>query len=172
LKIISRIFEGICLFALLVFLFVGFIFPYQNTGVQFEELISMNEGWDYRVNDKLVKNVKLPYTNYETKAGDTFSISRILPETFKDSQALCIFTAYDSVRVTLDGKEIYSYGYNNSQYPLFKDNKGFLNNVITIPSRSNGKKLVIEMVSVNDKYAGVVKKVSYANQNSVYAALI
>lgn len=28
------------------------------------------------------------------------------------------------------------------------------------------------MVSVNDKYAGVVKKVSYGNQNSVYAALI
>jgi len=57
LKIISRIFEGICLFSLLVFLFVGFVFPYQNTGVQFEKLVSMNEGWDYRVNDKLVKNI-------------------------------------------------------------------------------------------------------------------
>jgi len=171
LKIISRIFEGMCLFSLLVFLFIGFVFPYQNTGFHFDGLVSMNEGWDYSVNDKLIKDVNLPYTNNETKAGDTFSISRILPEAFKDAQAVCIFTAYDSVRATLDGKEIYSYGYNNSDY-LFTDNKGFLNNIIHIPSGSNGKKLVLEMVSVNAKYAGIVKKISYANQNSVYATLI
>lgn len=84
---------------------------------------------------------------------------------------MCIFTAYDSVRATLDGKEIYSYGYNYSNH-LFINNKGFLNNVINIPSGSNGKKFVIEMVSVNPKYAGVVKKVSYADKNSVYATLI
>ena len=171
MKIIGRIFEGMCLFALLVFLFIGFIFPYQNTGFYFDDLVSMNEGWDYKVNDKLIKDVKLPYKNPETKVGDTFSISRILPEAFKDSQAVCIFTAYDSVRAMLDGKEIYSYGYNNSQY-LFTDNKGFLNNIIPIPPGSNGKKLVIEMVSVNPKYAGVVKKVSYADENTVYAKLI
>ncbi|HOV26748.1 MAG TPA: diguanylate cyclase [Pseudobacteroides sp.] len=171
MKIINRIFEGLCLFSLLVFLLIGFLFPHQNTGFHFDSLVSMNEGWDYSVNDKLIKDIKLPYKNYETNVGDTFSISRILPEAFKDSQAVCIFTAYDSVRATLDGKEIYSYGYNNSNH-LFINNKGFLNNVIHIPSGSNGKKLVIEMVSVNAKYAGVVKKISYANQNSVYATLI
>lgn len=171
MKTISRIFEGMCLFSLLALLFIGFVFPYQNTRFHFDGLVSMNEGWDYSVNATLVKDVKLPYTNYETKVGDTFSISRILPEAFKDPQAVCIFTAYNSVRATLDGKEIYSYGYSNSDY-LFIDNKGFLNNVIPIPSGSNGKKLVIEMVSVNAKYAGIVKKISYANQNSVYATLI
>ena len=171
MKIISRIFEVMCLVSLIVFLFISFSFPYQNTGVDFDDLFSMNEGWDYSVNDKLIKDVKLPYKNYETKVGDTFSISRILPEAFKDSQAVCIFTAYDSVRATLDGIEIYSYGYNNTDH-LFINNKGFLNNVIPIPSGSNGKKLVIEMVSVNAKYAGVVKKISYGNKNSVYATLI
>jgi hypothetical protein len=116
LKIISRIFEGMCLFSLLALLFIGFVFPYQNTRFHFDGLVSMNEGWDYSVNATLVKDVKLPYTNYETKVGDTFSISRILPEAFKDPQAVCIFTAYNSVRATLDGKEIYSYGYSNSDY--------------------------------------------------------
>lgn len=160
-----------CLFSLLVFILIGFIFPYQNTGFYFDSMISMNEGWDYRVNDKIINDVKLPYKNYETKVGDTFSISRILPEEFKESQAVCIFTAYDSVRATLDGEEIYSYGYQYSKH-LFINNKGFLNNVIHIPSGSDGKKLVIEMTSVNAKYAGVVKKVSYANINSVYVSLI
>ncbi len=131
----------------------------------------MNEGWNYSTNSILVKDIELPYTNDETKVGDTFSIYRVLPEAFKDSQAVVIFTAYDSIRATLDGKEIYSYGYSNSDN-LLTNNKGFLNNIITIPPESNGKILVIEMVSVNAKYAGIVKKISYANQNSVYATLI
>lgn len=171
MKTISRIFEGLCLFSLLVLLYIGFIFPHQNTAFNFNALVPMNEGWNYSVNAMLVKDVELPYKNYETKVGDTFSISRILPEAFKDSQAVCIFTAYDSVRATIDGKEIYSYGYNYSDFPL-TNNRGFLNNVIDIPAGSNGKKLVIEMVSVNGKYAGIVKKVSYANHNAVYATLI
>lgn len=170
MKIISRIFEGLCLFSLLVLLCIAFIFPHQNTRFHFDDLVSMNEGWNYSVNSNLTEDVNLPYKSYETNVGDTFSISRILPEPFIEPQAVCIFTAYDSVRATLDGKEIYSYGNIYSDYPL--NNKGFLYNIIPIPAGSNGKELVIEMISVNSKYAGTVNKVSYANQNAVYASLI
>ncbi|KNY27268.1 GGDEF domain-containing protein [Pseudobacteroides cellulosolvens] len=171
MKIIGHIFDGLCLFSLLMLLCIVFIFPYQSTRFCFDGLVTMDEGWNYSVNAKLFKDVKLPYKNYETKVGDTFSISRILPDAFKDSQAVCIFTAYDSVRATLDGKEIYSYGYSYSDY-LLTNNKGFLNNIIPIPAGSNGKKITIEMVSVNSKYSGIVKKISYANHNAVYATLI
>lgn len=170
MKIISHIFEGLCLFSLLVILCIGFILPHQNTRFHFDDMVSMNEGWKYSENANLTIDVSLPYKSFGTEAGDTFSISRILPEPFKEPQAVCIFTAYNSVRATLDGKEIYSYGNIYSDYPL--NNKGFLYNIILIPAGSNGKELVIEMVSVNSKYAGTVNRVFYGNKNAVYASLI
>lgn len=79
-----------CLFSLVVFLLIGFIFPYQNTGFYFDELVSMNEGWDYRVNDKLIKDVKLPYKNNETRLGILFPFPEYFLKHLKNHRQ-CVF---------------------------------------------------------------------------------
>lgn len=112
---IRDILEGIGCFAtaaILVFLFFGGLATHMDDGQTFE----MPDGWMIKKGAKTYVNVStedMPFVFEGMKEKDTYAMSHPLNVQSHDPLILRIYSRLSAVRVMVDNKQIYSYGFSD-----------------------------------------------------------
>lgn len=153
---------------LLVFVFMGR--NVKNVGF-FEKynVQSIIRDWYWYDNDTGESHsIYLP-GEFDVKAGETFTIKRILDNVI-DGEVLCFRTEHTSVRVLIDGEEIYSFGWKEN-IPLGKS-PGSIWNVIELKKEYKSKPLTIEYNCPYDKYSGKVTDIIRGQSGDVYLYIL
>lgn len=98
------------------------------------------------------KSVYLP-GEFDVEAGETLVLKRLL-DNIQDGEVLCFRTEHTSVRALIDGKEIYSFGWDEN-IPIGKS-PGSVWNVIELSKDYRSKTITLEFNCPYNKYSGVV----------------
>lgn len=116
-----------------------------------EQLVLHREGW--QVSGEPVE--VLPVRE-QCAAGEVTRLSTVLDERFHAPRAMCFYSVFQNVRMTLDGEEIYRFdrprGEKMRAAPSYW-------NAVQIPEGSAGKQLVIELSTPYLQYANVLPEI-------------
>lgn len=106
---------------------------------------------------------------FDIEAGETLVLKRFL-ENIDDGEVLCFRTEHTSVRVTVDGKEIYSFGWNEEI--KLGDSPGSVWNVVALNKEYRGKVISIELNCPYSKYSGNVTDIIKGESGDVYLYIL
>lgn len=149
---------------------------YMSADEEKDDEVDANNGVESLVSDwylgslasKESERVLLP-NRFDVEAGETLSISRRLQD-INDGEALGFRTAYTSVRVCIEGEEIYSFGWDEEM--TLGDSPGSVWNVVELEEEYNGKILTIDYLCAYDKYSGMVNDIFIGKTGEIYTLII
>ncbi len=137
-----------CVFVMIVF--AAFFFGGIEAHTRTREVFEILNGWEVKREDKTVLNVSLEDMSgvfNDVKRADKFIISHPLNINSHDPLVLRIYSRLSAVRVTVDDKQIYSYG---SEAIEQQKMVGSGYHFVLLPSSYYGKKLTIELTASED----------------------
>ena len=116
---------------------------------QISQCITLNDDWDIRVNGKSFEDVGLDGFRFEPlHKGDQIILERVLPDNWTiEEGALRIRTRQSAVSLFVDGKKVYTYGYDRA---AFGKTVGSGLQFINFPNEYQGKLLTIQLELVED----------------------
>lgn len=121
-------------------------------GFNQKDFISFNEGWTVTCGGKSSYNIKLPTSDPVGTYPDPVYFSNKLPDDIRDSWYLAMPTTLQTVRITVDGKELDEYeGGKSLLSTCVPANKWFY---VKIDSSMSGKTILIETNSEVTSYHG------------------
>ncbi len=160
---------------LLVFLFTGIIISFTfilfsirlfSNPYMMEELIRLNNDWEYSIN---IENKSIHLKNLvnirDVKADDTLYLKHTIKSNIGNAY-LMLNTSHQNVIVFLDDEVVYEKVYINSKNP------GIALNIIDIGSEYRNKELKIALSSPYDAYSGKVNTIYLCKLNSLISLLL
>lgn len=160
---------------LLVFLFTGIIISFTfilfsirlfSNPYMMEELIRLNNDWEYSINseDKSI-HLKNLVNVRDVKADDTLYLSHTIKSNIGNAY-LILSTSHQNVIVFLNDEIVYERVYINSKNP------GISLNIIDMGSEYKDKELKIALSSPYDAYSGKVSTIYLCKLNSLISLLL
>lgn len=126
------------------------------------QMMTFNDGWVLLREDGRREMLDtLPYLG-SSKAEEEVIIENIIPEQFC-GKTLIFLSADKSVRITVDGREIYSFGMNNRM--RIGKTPGSVMVFADIPRNGAGKTLRISMRSPYEDYASYITSIKVGNRD-------
>ncbi|MBU5477951.1 response regulator [Eubacterium sp. MSJ-13] len=127
------------------------------------EIYDFNSGWTITREDGSSKKIKsLPYSE-KSKAGEKIILSNTIPKKYS-GMTMSFLSADKQFRVTIDGKQIYEFGVNDSR--PFGKTPGSVTNFIDIPENLSEGKIEIEMISPYDNYASNITSITISRRDT------
>lgn len=116
---------------------------------QISQCISLNDSWDIRINGKSYEDIKLEDFRFgPMRKGDQIIMERILPDNWSIVEgALRIHIRQSAISLFVDGKKVYTYGYDRA---AFGKTVGSGLQFINFPKDYQGKLLTIQMEMCED----------------------
>ena len=121
-----------------------------------------NTGWVLVREDNSQTNLdKLPY-NSTSRPGEKIIIKNTVPQVFW-GQTITFLSADKTLRITVDGREVYSFGLNDER--LFGSTPGSVMVFADIPHNCEDGEIQIEMCSPYANYAAYITEISVAERD-------
>jgi len=158
----------IVFFAAIIILLLFLLFPGKNLRL-YPDKISSLQDVQFSNTEKTIEHVQLP-TKIPSAKNKTFTIQKVLGSDFEIEKTLCVRSSLQTIRLLLDGKELYNQDFKN-QYPV-KIPIASMWNIIQIPSGSENKLLTIEFSSPYQDFSGYLNPVLYGSKDSVVTYIV
>ncbi len=129
-----------------------------------ETVERLGDVWHYELADQSTGTTTLP-AMLSAEPGEIYTISCQLPAESFSGQTLRIRTSQQTLRVLIDGQEIYAYG--QTQQLSFLKGPGSLYHFIRIAPDAAAKTLTLELSSVYRQYAGYVNEVAIGTKTAL-----
>ena len=126
------------------------------------KMSQFNTGWVLVREDNSQTNLdKLPY-NSTSQPGEKIIIKNTVPQVFW-GQTITFLSADKTLRITVDGREVYSFGLNDER--LFGSTPGSVMVFADIPHNCEDGEIQIEMCSPYANYAAYITEISVAERD-------
>ena len=143
-----------------IFMSSGFSSTYKNnTKIDINNAKMMNNQWMYKSQD-----IQLP-TNVNAPVNTEVKINRYLPYILGDNEYLCVITAEQAVEVYINKDLIYKSGYDRENNVI--DLPGDVYNIIKLPERAVGKKIIIKYKTKYAKHSGEINEIFYGTKGDI-----
>lgn len=127
------------------------------------EIYDFNTGWIITRQDGSSQKIKsLPYSE-RSKAGEKIILSNTIPKKYS-GMTMSFLSADKQFRVTIDGRQVYEFGVNDSR--PFGKTPGSVTNFIDIPENLTEGKIEIEMISPYDNYASNITGITISKRDT------
>ena len=127
------------------------------------EIYDFNTGWIItRQNGSSQKIKSLPYSE-KSKAGEKIILNNTIPKKYS-GMTMSFLSADKQFRVTIDGRQVYEFGVNDSR--PFGKTPGSVTNFIDIPENLTEGKIEIEMISPYDNYASNITGITISKRDT------
>lgn len=127
------------------------------------EIYDFNTGWTINRQDGSSQKIKsLPYSE-KSKAGEKIILSNTIPKKYS-GMTMSFLSADKQFRVTIDGRQVYEFGVNDSR--PFGKTPGSVTNFIDIPENLTEGKIEIEMISPYDNYASNITGITISKRDT------
>lgn len=127
------------------------------------EIYDFNTGWTITRQDGSSQKIKsLPYSE-KSKAGEKIILSNTIPKKYR-GMTMSFLSADKQFRVTIDGRQVYEFGVNDSR--PFGKTPGSVTNFIDIPENLTEGKIEIEMTSPYDNYASNITGITISKRDT------
>ncbi len=124
---------------------------------------NFNIGWTITREDGSSSKIKsLPYSE-KSKAGEKIVLSNTIPKKYS-GMTMSFLSADKQIRVTIDGKQVYEFGMNDSR--PFGKTPGSVTNFVDIPEHLSEGKIEIEMMSPYDNYASNITGITISKRDT------
>ena len=140
-----------------------FFCPGRDISLNAESVVDFSDDWQIEVQNEK-KTLSLP-TQVKAKPNEELRLTKRLPDIFNEGMSLCIRTSMQSILVTVDGKEIYSYGIKPEE--RMGNFTGSVWNVFRIPNGMQGKEISIVLSSPYQQYAGRIAGITYGSRSAL-----
>ncbi len=140
-----------------------------NTPYQYE-LVQLDDGWTVSHGEKTWKLDSVKESNIGIiNMGETITLSRTLPVSDLSPATIRFRTILSTVKVFVDGKEIYSYGqhYADTNWMLPK-----MLNFVQLPEDYSGKTITIEITACENNAFSGLSPVLFGNYNDLKNNLV
>lgn len=142
-----------------------------NDIMKVSKRLVLNDNWNVTVNETTYENVALDEFSFDViMKGDKVILERIIPTDYQYKEAsICIQNPHTYVRMYVDGKLEYEYGYDR-----YKENKatgsGYL--LTNFYEEYKGKKLTLEYVATEDEAFSDIESVWLSEWENTYRYII
>lgn len=127
------------------------------------EIYDFNTGWTITRQDGSSQKIKsLPYSE-NSKADEKIILSNTIPKKYS-GMTMSFLSADKQFRVTIDGRQVYEFGVNDSR--PFGKTPGSVTNFIDIPENLTEGKIEIEMTSPYDNYASNITGITISKRDT------
>ena len=127
------------------------------------EIYDFNTGWIITRQDGSSQKIKsLPYSE-RSKAGEKIILNNTIPKKYS-GMTMSFLSADKQFRVTIDGRQVYEFGVNDSR--PFGKTPGSVTNFIDIPENLTEGKIEIEMISPYDNYASNITGITISKRDT------
>lgn len=123
---------------------------------------SLDACWTYR---DYPLCIDLP-SDLSVESGETYTIDKILPSDFDDSQVILIRSSLQNVEVALDGEVIYDVNYDS------EITYASMWHMIDIPHNSSGETLSLTLSSPYEAMSGTVNEVQYGSDLALHLSIV
>ena len=130
-----------------------------STKIEANNAKIMNDKWKYKS-----ENITLP-TNVNAPVNTEVEINRYLPHILGDNEYLCVITAEQAIEVYIDKDLIYKCGYDGENNLI--DLPGDIYNIINLPERAVGKKIIIKYRTKYAKHSGEINEIFYGTKGDI-----
>lgn len=130
-----------------------------STKIEANNAKIMNDKWKYKS-----ENITLP-TNVNAPVNTEVEINRYLPHILGDNEYLCVITAEQAIEVYIDKDFIYKCGYDGENNLI--DLPGDIYNIINLPERAVGKKIIIKYRTKYAKHSGEINEIFYGTKGDI-----
>ena len=148
---------------------IGVMFNDEKLVFNNKLLFSYNDNWTYTDNNGNTNVINLPQ-KVQTPEGKETVISNKLPDNYVDEMAICIRTSQQSLRVLLDGKEIYSYGIDTNLF--WGKAEGSAWHLIRIPYHKMGGNITLILSSPYKNFSGNINSITYGSKGALISKII
>ncbi|MEG0617084.1 MAG: GGDEF domain-containing protein [Oscillospiraceae bacterium] len=128
----------------------------ENIAIDNESLQPFNTGWEVYKDGVPLGKMDLPCT-IDYKRNTVLTLTHHIPADLKQNSTLLFRSAQSYVRVSVDGEELHSFGYNSKQ--SFSSSPGSAWQITRIPTNDFGDTLKIELTSPYDDFSGALNPV-------------
>lgn len=151
------------LFGFIVFLAVLITTETPDIRFNSEKVALINKGWEVSTETE-TKETELPYWQ-EAAAGEPICYSNKLPLSEIPYNCVMFRATHEYIKVWLEEKLIYEFGYGQSVFFSDKPNNGWM--LIRLPDGYQGKILHIQKTGYYDNYAGSLDEVYIGTKNAL-----
>ena len=130
-----------------------------------DTVTEMKDGWVFLDSDGISRPVMDMNGNIDIPAGQVTHMENTLPQDWEDGMYLCFRSAQQSVRVFVDGEQIYEYDTSGSR--RFGKSTPSAWNFVLVPSGAAGKRVSIETTSPYQQSSGKLNMVFYGEFSAV-----
>lgn len=163
MKILKKLIWVALAIELIVLLVVVINSNVDNMTLSKGEIYDFNTGWIITRQDGSSQKIKsLPYSE-KSKAGEKIILSNTIPKKYS-GMTMSFLSADKQFRVTIDGRQVYEFGVNDSR--PFGKTPGSVTNFIDIPENLTEGKIEIEMISPYDNYASNITGITISKRDT------
>lgn len=163
MKILKKLIWVALAIEIIVLLVVVFNSDVDNMTLSKGEIYNFNTGWTIIREDGTAAKIKsLPYSE-KSKAGEKIILKNTIPRKYS-GMTMSFLSADKQFRVTIDGKQVYEFGVNDSR--PFGKTPGSVTNFIDIPENMTEGRIEIEMLSPYDNYASNITGITISRRDT------
>ena len=163
MKILKKLIWVALAIELIVLLVVVINSNVDNMTLSKGEIYNFNTGWTITRQDGSYQKIKsLPYSE-KSKAGEKIILSNTISKKYS-GMTMSFLSADKQFRVTIDGRQVYEFGVNDSR--PFGKTPGSVTNFIDIPENLTEGKIEIEMISPYDNYASNITGITISKRDT------
>lgn len=134
-----------------------------------EEVTLYNDGWYYRNPDSSSTPITLPAA-LDLPFNTTLRISNTLPDKYVEGMSVNIFTSLQALRVFINQKQIYEYGYEDSALLRPLSLNAF--HLIRLPEDTKGKEITLEITSPYSTVSGGLEDITLGSKSANIAYIL
>lgn len=133
--------------------------------------LSLNDGWDITINEERFQNISLDAFRFPpVSKGDTLTMERTFAaDTDCTGHALLLQIKQSAVTVSIDGEEIYQYGWDRIERNKTVGS-GYL--PVDLPDDYAGKKLTMQFTVAEDKAFSRIEPVCIHEWKNIYRTIL
>lgn len=162
------IFPITCLIACILTLWVSRDFVLDDSRLRYQEVQTFNSGWQVSDGQRTTAMSAVPRALTVNRG--SLTLQNTLPDNLFRNGALCFFTSNEAVRVTVDGREIYSYGRHDET--AFGSYFGNVWIMVPLDESCAGKTISVELTALSDQYAAGSYSFYLDNRNTLILNLL
>ena len=134
-----------------------------------DELRMLTSNWYLLDADKGESQKVFVPGEFDIEAGKTMRIRRMITDV-SDDDIICFRTDHTSVKASVDGEVIYSFGWDEN-IPL-GNTPGSVWHLINLKKEYEGKRIIIEFNCAYGKYSGMVRDVVMGKSGDIYLYIL
>ncbi|SHJ54370.1 GGDEF domain-containing protein [Parasporobacterium paucivorans] len=135
-----------------------------------EELTDFNRGWMIAVDDVVHEDVTLPFNAKEAESGTPLILTKWLPASIENDTFLFFRASHQNVKAFIDGKEIYSFGWNEQR--LFGHSPASAWITVPIQKEYAGKQIQVELTGIYFSNMGRINAFYMGDKSSVLSYIL